>query len=487
MERKRVLPSIIGLLLICCMLAGCDATATDKGSKVPITTTSDEARALFLKGRDLQEKLRIQESRKPLAKAVTADPDFAMAYLNLATAQPTAKQFFGVLEKATTLVDRVSEGERHWILGFEAGVNGQPMKQREHYQKLVELHPNDERAQTLLGNHYFGQQMYGEAIQYYETAIDINPEFSQPYNQLGYAYRFLERYDEAEKTFKKYIEVIPDDPNPYDSYAELLLKIGKFDGAIENYRKALEVNPNFPASYIGIATSYNLKGEHARARQQLDKFHEMARDDGQRRAALFATMVSYVDEGDMENALATAREMYAIAEKIDDAANMAGDLGNMGTILLEFGKPDAALDKFNKSIGIIRASRLSEAQKELAEQGHRFNLTRVALAKDDMMTAKQHAAEYRKKAQAHNNNFQIWNAHQLAGMIALAEKDFDTAVRELEQSNLQNPYNLYRLAQAHKGRGNTEQSKKILKQAKSYNALNSLQYAFMRNQLHDMM
>ena len=112
-----------------------------------------------------------------------------------------------------------------------------------HYTELVRLFPNDERAQTLLGNVYFGRQDYETAIEHFVKATTINPSFSQPYNQLGYAYRFLEKFDDAENAFKKYTQLIPDDPNPYDSYAELLMKMGRFDESIKMYEKALVDRP----------------------------------------------------------------------------------------------------------------------------------------------------------------------------------------------------------------------------------------------------
>lgn len=480
MRIKRLAGLFMVLLLNVGFLVGC-AAASDDGGKIPITTASEEARKAFLQGRELQEKLRIQESRQHFQKAVAEDPNFALAHYYLALAQPSAKEFFESLDQAVSSVDKVSEGEKLWILGFEAGVNGKPMQQREYYTKLVENYPNDERAHNLLGGHYFGQQEHEKAIARYEKAIAIQPEFSQPYNQMGYAYRFLGKYDESEQAFKKYIELIPDDPNPYDSYAELMLKLGKYDASIEKYRKALSVDPNFVASYLGIATNLNFKGEHEHARKELDKLYGIAANDGQRRGALFGKVVSYADEGDFAKALETVQEQYALAEKINDAANMAADLNTMGNILLEQDRPDAAKEKFDKSLAIMQNSDLGAEQKTLAEQGHLFNLSRVALAKNDLAGAKKHAQEYKKQAEARNNRFQIWAAHQLGGMIALAEKDYAAAVAELQQSNLQNPRNLYRLALAYEGKGDKQKAQEYFEKVKNYNALNSLQYAFVRS------
>jgi tetratricopeptide (TPR) repeat protein len=476
-----LLLSTSALLLV---MIGC---APSEDGKIPITTTSEQAREYYLQGRDLFEKLRAQESRQFFEKAVAEDPDFAMGYLFLSFAQSSAKGFFEKLDRAVALADEVSEGERLWILGVEAGINGFAMKQREYYQKLVAAYPNDERAHNLLGNQYFAQEDYARAIPEYQKATQINPDFSQPYNQLGYAHRFLEDYPEAEKAFKKYIELIPDDPNPYDSYAELLMKTGKYDESIETYQKALELDPNFVASHIGIATNLNFKGNHEDARRQLQRLYDMARNDGERRAALFGMAVSFVDEGNMDKALEEQDKQYALAEKINDASAMAGDLVVMGNILLEAGRPDEALAKYERAVETVEESGLSEEVKDNTRRGYFFNAARAALKKKDFATAKDRSDEYRQRVEAVNNPFQIKLTHQLAGMIALEEEQYDKALEELRQASQQNPYNHYRMSLAYRGKGDKEKTKELCTKAARFNALNSLNYGFIRHKAQQML
>ena len=68
-------------------------SAETPSDKIPITTSSEEARRLYLQGRDLFEKLRGTDARK----------------------------FF---EQAVALAPKASDGERRLILGFDAGVKG---------------------------------------------------------------------------------------------------------------------------------------------------------------------------------------------------------------------------------------------------------------------------------------------------------------------------------------------------------------------------
>jgi tetratricopeptide (TPR) repeat protein len=475
------------VLLTVSLLLGTMGCSTPDDGKVPVTASSDKALEYYLKARQLQDNLRFQESLEYLRQAVSLDPEFALAHLALASAEPTVQGFFDRLKKATALVDDVSEGERLMILGFEAGVNADPMQQRDYYQQLVAAYPDDERAHNLLGNHYFGLQEYSHAIESYDQAITLEPTYPQPYNQLGYAHRFLGNYEDAEQAFKRYIELIPNDPNPYDSYAELLLKMGRFEEAIESYRKALNADDLFVASHVGIATCFNMVNRHQEARDQLSVLDQRARNEADTRAASFATAVSYIDEGEFDQALKVLHERYAKAEAGEDTPAMAADLGLIGLVLLEQDKPDEALEYYERSIGIMRESGLSQEVIDAAELGHFYAVARVAVERGDFETAKSNADQHRTRTEAMENPTQIRQSHEIAGIIALAEGEFDTAISELEQANQQNPYNLYRIALAYHGKGDTEQAKAWCERTATFNALNNLNYAFIRKRAAEML
>src|SRR5262245_10276395 len=94
-------------------LAALTATAAAAPAKeVSITTSSDEARALYVKGRDLAEKLRATDAHAEFTKAIAKDPSFALGYLGLATSSGTTKEFFDALDHAVALADKVSAGEQ---------------------------------------------------------------------------------------------------------------------------------------------------------------------------------------------------------------------------------------------------------------------------------------------------------------------------------------------------------------------------------------
>src|ERR1041384_11730 len=121
--------------------------ASSESGKIPVTTASEDARKEFLQGRDMPERLLAQDSLQHFDKAISLDPNFASAELGRANASQSAKEFFDHLKKAVQLSGKASEGERLLILANEAGANGDVVKQKELLDKLIALHPNDERAQ----------------------------------------------------------------------------------------------------------------------------------------------------------------------------------------------------------------------------------------------------------------------------------------------------------------------------------------------------
>jgi tetratricopeptide (TPR) repeat protein len=457
-------------------------TAENKDTgKIAITTASEAARTEFLAGRDLAENLRVTDSIQHFDKAIAADANFALAELNRANVSPTAKEFFEHLKKAVTLSEKASDGERMLIQATEAGANGNLAKQEEILKKLVAAYPNDERAHFNLGGYFFGLQEFEQAISHYKKANELAPKYSPAYNILGYAFRQNGQFAEAEVAFKKYIELIPTDPNPYDSYAELLLKTGRFQEAIAQYKKALEIKPDFINSNLGIAAALTYEGKASEAMSELQKITDKARNDGERRTALFGQMVVAADAGKLDQALAEIEKQYALGQKTNDLPSMAGDLQLKGNVLLEMGRFDDAKKAYEETLKMTTSDpSLSAELKDNATHFHHYNLARVAIAKQDLATARTETETFRKGSETAKNPANIKLSHELAGMIALAEKNHDQAIAELNQANLQNPNNLFLLGEAYKAKGDAVKAKDSFTKAAKFNSLPQLNYAFVR-------
>jgi tetratricopeptide (TPR) repeat protein len=480
----RITSSRYGVVVMCLVVAlgaarGHAAPKAASQDKVPITTASDEARQLYLQGRDLFEKLRATDAHARFEAAIAKDKDFALGYVGLANTAPSTKDFFAALDRAVALAPKATEPERLIIQGLQAGATGRPNDQKELYIKLVKAYPKDERAQNLLAGFYFGQQDWAKAIDGYTKAIAINPAFSSPYNLLGYAYRSVEKYADAEKTFKKYIELIPDDPNPYDSYAELLMKVGRFDEAIKNYEKALAIDGNFVSAYVGIANNHMFSGRGEDARKALARLTRVARNDGERRQAIAWSAASYIHESAWDKAIAEIDKMIAISDAANDFGQKANDFNFKANVLLEADRADDAAAAFKSQLEASAKANQPDAVKETIKRNALFNEGRVALARRDLATARARAQDYEKQVAVKQIAFEVRQQHELAGMIALADAKPKVAAAELAKANQQDPRVLYHLAVAQSAAGDAAKARATAKKAFEFNGL-SFNYGYVR-------
>lgn len=456
------------------------SSCTKESIKIPITTNSEKAKEVYIKGLSLSDRLRGQEAVKYFEDAIALDSNFAMAYIGLAFADANPNHFFANIQKAMSLKNKVSDGERLWIEAVDAQVNNQTIELRSILKKLIDLYPDDERAYNFMGTAYFATQEYKEAIKYYLEALKINPDYSPVYNQLGYAYRYLKNFSEAEKMFQKYIELIPNDPNPYDSYGELLMEIGKFDESIANYKKALSVNPYFTFSYLGIASNLNYKDEHVQARNILQKLLISAKNDNQKRIAYNGIIISYIDEGNLAAALKTTNEMRQLAIDASDTITIANEYIPLGILYLEMGKLSEAEDLFNRTIQLTQNSNFSKQVKINAIQNISVDLAIVDIKRGKYEVARKKAENFFVYASDQDNPNLLRLAYQLYGMIALAEKEYETAIEYLRKSDQNNPYNIYRIALAYESLGDTERANSFFSKAAHANLVSNRNYSYIR-------
>ncbi len=440
-------------------------------AKIPVTTSSEEARALFEEGRRLLDNLRVAESRPKFQQAVEKDPSFATGYVFLANSAQTAAQFFDATDKAEAHAAGASEGEQLVIRALSAGARNEEAAQLQALNELVSLHPKDERAHMRLGNYYNGQLDFESAAMHFRHAVAINPQFAGAYNALGYAERSNDDLDSAKEAFAKYVELIPGEANPYDSYAELLMEMGQYDESIVNYLKALEVDPNFVFSYGGISVNQSLKGDVTAALEAAANMLLAARSSGERQAALFRTVTAHLFAGDTEAALAASEEMYAAADADGDKAAMGTVREYMGDIMLVAEDPAKALEYYTDALSHRQQANINDANKEQAERTHLFKLAIAAMVSDDIETAKATAANYKAAVEARGTSFEWRRIHELAGYLAMSNEDNDTAVAELAHANQLNPIVLYWFAVANKNAGNNEKAKDLASRAANRNTL----------------
>ncbi len=70
-------------------------------------------------------------------------------------------------------------------------------------EKALKINTKDPEIYYLLGNVYFNEKKYDEAIQYYTKAIEIDSTYAQAYTSRGKIYRMYNKRDEWCADFTK--------------------------------------------------------------------------------------------------------------------------------------------------------------------------------------------------------------------------------------------------------------------------------------------
>jgi len=448
--------------------AAAEMTRTEK---VPVTTSSDEARAWYDEGLALADNLHFVDAAAAFTKAVEADPGFAMAYLRLAQISQSAAAFFKAVGQAEDNVANSSEGEQLYIRALIAAAENDQAAQLSAISSLLGMYPKDERTHVQLANYYNGQQNFAEAVKHFGHATSINPNFASAFNSLGYAHRSNDDLDGAKAAFARYVELIPDEANPYDSYAELLMEMGEYDESIENYRKATAIDPHFPSAYAGVSTNESLKGNAEAAQAAAAEMLAAARNDGEKQGAMFRAVAAHLFAGNNDAALAVSEERYAMAEAAGNHSMMGGIRAYMGDIMLSSGDGAKAMEYYASALSHRQMAEVNDAAKAQAQRAYKFKTSIAAMVSGEIETAASRVAEYNAAAEAHGTAFEQRRIHELNAYLAQMNEDSETAAAEFAQASQLEPTALYWAAVNNRNLGHTEKAADLANRAAYRNTL----------------
>lgn len=480
--RQSILVYFLLLALAVGSLVGLLGCSDSQNGKIPITTSSDKARELYLTGRTYLENIRAFEAREYFESAIEHDPNFALAHLQLALTKDSRDALIGGLQEAEKLSAGASEGEQLMIEAALAAAEGRRAEQIDKIKELIELYPMDERVQTQLGTAYFIEGKFDSAVTWYAKAIEINPDFPPAHNQLGYCYRYLGDFAQAEKQFERYIELIPTDPNPYDSYAELLLERGEFEESIKAYRKALSFSSRFTNSYIGIAANYNYQGKYREARDVLQELYRSAATYQQHRTVHMARAVSFIDEGEYDDALAEIVQRRVLARKANDTSAIINDYVFLAYIDIYRQEFKPALASLDTALAIAEGTTQSPLPVKRALIGSLYLSHAVVTSMaGDFDEADQWLAKFNEMAEEHPDELEGNGRYLVRGIVSYEKGKFAEALEHLSYYDQRDPGLLYYRAKAEQGLGNVQAVRENLQRLIALRPVMSMGYSHFRH------
>jgi tetratricopeptide (TPR) repeat protein len=361
-NRMKTLAVLYRRLVVVALLFSISAPVISQ--EIPITTSSKEAKKLFIEAREKAEAAELVSASELLDKAIALDPNFALAYMyrsQTGGGSVLAKQN---RDQAFSLIEKVSPGEKLWIMAAKSIAEANRSEFVKYSEELLKMFPKDKRVLTNMGFLYNFNQDFANAISYFNKALEIDKNHAAAINQLGYIYMTQENWAEAEKMFKRQITTLPNYPNPYDSYAVMLMRSGRFDEAIANFKIAMEKSPAFINSFTGMGLAYCHKGDYVQARECFQKQFELAPNVSFKAAALDNKVNSYLFEGNYSAALKTIDEIRALAQQQKLTGAELTSYGNSGWVNLETGDLEQAAIQFENGRAFLAKADMPPTNKE---------------------------------------------------------------------------------------------------------------------------
>ena len=464
-------------LLVCALIALASSPVVAQQKQLSVTTASPDALVLYQKALDYVENVESESARPLLDQAIEKDPGFAMAYALRAFTGAGFNLARENRDKAVSLADKVSPGERHWIMAAQAQADGDVPKMKQHLAELLKLHPNDQHVAYFAGN---ASRLVNdsEALTHFKRATTIAPKFAAPYNQIGYIQLRKGDFAGAEQALKQYIANRPDSANPYDSYAELLLRMGRYDESIAQYEKALAKSPAFAGSLIGLGHNSVFKGNYAKARESYKRLYDTG-NAPDKASSLYWTAVSFVHEGKPAEALQALEQQreFAIAEKLTPTA-MSAHL-DQAWLLSESGKAADAKAQIDKAEAMIDSGPLTDRAKADWRRQVLLSQALTAAQAKDFATAESMMDRAKATMTSDLPATAGENYASAMGVVAVFQGKYEAALSQLKRADPEDPYAMFYQAEAMRLKGDAAGAAKMYKKVATSNQ-NGLGYALVR-------
>jgi len=184
-----------------------------------------------------------------LNRAITADPEFAEAYAQLAWVYYTlSSERHLAVEYANRAIEiDPTVGRAHFVIGMrDRYYYARQDDARAALQHAIDLSPNDPNVAVQAGRHLAEQSgQYEAAIQFAKRAVAAEPNAAFIHNQLGF----------------------------------LLMRAGDPTAAAEHFRESTRLDPGIFINYMNLASAQYLVGDHSAAKENLDFALQIMRSD----------------------------------------------------------------------------------------------------------------------------------------------------------------------------------------------------------------
>jgi tetratricopeptide (TPR) repeat protein len=129
-------------------------------------------------------------------------------------------------------------------LGYAMQRSGRLDEAAAHYEKALQIRPDDYMSLLYMGVVRFYQGREPEAIEYAQAAIRSQPDAPKAHNLLGMALAKQNRNEAALDEVRRAAELAPKDADIRNDLGLALARLGRIPEAIDEFHEAVRLNPN---------------------------------------------------------------------------------------------------------------------------------------------------------------------------------------------------------------------------------------------------
>jgi tetratricopeptide (TPR) repeat protein len=402
-----------------------------------ITTSSPEAYKYYIEGAKYNNLGEYRLSLQFLERAISIDPEFALAYRIMAACYLDLgyySKWEESIQKALGLSDRISERERLLIQGnfYTWSRSGKRLdKAIDAFDKLLELYPDDYMANKNLGNLFLKHEQWDKAIERFNVIIENKVESIWPYANISQAYMAKGMNEKAQEVLKNYTENFPDNRVIRHRLAVNYFNQGKLDLALSEIDKAISLGPVSSGNIMLKGDIFCCRGDMIKAEREYQKLLESEEQPDHLMYALKLASL-YLLQGRFMMSKDLVKQEIELAEKSGIIGMKMWGYIYLAYVDLKSGNPEQALENYGKAIAIAGEIETSE---EAEEESLDLYFKGLAYLEMGSMIEAQKTADELEEITKIGMNEKLKRTHYLLlGMIELKKGNYSRAIEFSKQA-----------------------------------------------------
>jgi serine/threonine-protein kinase len=277
-------------------------------------TENTEAYELYLKGRFYWNKRRADNlltSMDYFTQAIAKDPNYALAYAGLASAEGIFPEYSGLSSEEYTLKSKAAAtkaleldptlAEPHAVLGLLNGdfYHDWQGAERE-FKRAIELNPNFPTTHHWYSICLTSECRFDEALAEINRALQLDPLSLIINENVGDVYLFKKEWDKSEEQFKKTLALDASFPGAHGGLGWAYFYQGKLEESLSEFEKYRATSNSAPLSLSNLGYLYARSGKRDKAMEILNVMLELS---GKGNSVAVPIAIVYVGMGENDKAL----------------------------------------------------------------------------------------------------------------------------------------------------------------------------------------